>query len=236
MKIEIWFDFTCPYCYIGKRNFELALERFENRNYVTIEFKSFQLDPNAKSNNCETVSMRLMRERGLTAEKINEMLHDINEQAKQVGLTICFDEMEHTNTFNAHRLTKFARKREKELDLVNRLFQKYFIDNQNIGRKDVLLSLAREMKFEEVEINELLSLNNYAKAVQADEELARELGVDDIPFFVFNEKHALSGVQSTEMFLNVLEQIWLEEESAFVNRNNQAPKCKTSYCEGKDCE
>lgn len=236
MKIEIWSDFTCPFCYIGKRKLDLALEQFDKKQYVNIEYKSYQLDPNAKSENRETVYSMLMEKYKLSSGKTREMTGQICEQAEQVGLTFHFDNLEHTNTFHAHRLVKYAEKCQKELDLVNLLFYQYFTLNRNIGNRDVLLALAKELGFDEDEVDELLSLNCYAKAVDHDIDLAREIGVNGVPFFIFNEKYAISGAQPTDVFLNVLDQLWQEEKDAILTRAEKGKTCKSSYCIGNDCE
>lgn len=236
MKVEIWSDFTCPFCFIGKRKFELALEQFENNQYVKVEFKSYQLDPTANVNNETTVYHMLMEKYGFTLEKAKEMTSQIIELGNEVGLTIQFDEMKHTNTFHAHRLVKFAKKQGKEHDVVNLLFHKYFTENENIGQNNVLIGLANDLNLDEKGVQELLSLNCYSKLVEEDEQLAREIGVNGVPFFVFNEKYALSGAQPVEVFLSALNQLWSEEKDKILSSKDSALSCKASYCVGNECD
>lgn len=212
MKIEIWSDFTCPLCYIGKRKLELALDQFENRQYVKLEFKSYQFNVNN--------------------EKV--FASELYEQAARVGLTFQLDKALNTNTFHAHRLVKYAHKSGKETALIELLFQKHFTYNENIGEKGVLKALAQEINLNEEEVDELLALNKYAKAVNSDEDLAREIGIENVPFFVINEKYAISGAQPSEVFLDVLEQVWVEERDKLLHVTNIG--VNKSYCDGNDCE
>lgn len=227
MKIEIWSDFTCPYCYIGKRKLELAMEQFEHRQFIQIEFKSYELAPDV----CLDLNEEKTKKYGTPNEKINQM----RSHAEEIGLTINVENLEETNTFNAHRLVKYAEKQGKELAVIDLLFKSYFSDGENISDKNVLLSIAEKAGLDDKEVDSLLCLNKYGRAVQNDELIAKEIGIEDVPFFIFNEQLAVAGVQTVELFKNVLEESWEEcKEQLDVKKSTE--QCRKSYCVGNDCE
>lgn len=227
MKIEIWSDFTCPYCYIGKRKLELAMEQFEHRQFIQIEFKSYELAPDV----CLDLNEEKTKKYGTPNEKINQM----RSHAEEIGLTINVENLEEINTFNAHRLVKYAEKQGKELAVIDLLFKSYFCDGENIGDKNVLLSIAEKAGLDDKEVDSLLCLNKYGRAVQNDELIAKEIGIEDVPFFIFNEQLAVAGIQTVELFKNVLEESWEEcKEQLDVKKSTE--QCRKSYCVGNDCE
>lgn len=236
MKIEIWSDFTCPYCYIGKRKLELAIEQFKHKQFIQIEFKSYELNPDAYPYPNEEKTMNLSKKDCLLNEKNQETINRIKNQAKEIGLTINFENLEDANTFNAHRLVKYAEKQGKEANVIDLLFNRYFTDGENIGDKNVLLSIAGEAGLDEEEVDSLLCLNKYGRAVQNDELIAKEIGVEDVPFFIFNEQLAVSGIQPVEIFKNVLEEIWEECKEEHIDGKKSTEQCGKSYCIGNDCE
>ncbi|MEI3604153.1 DsbA family oxidoreductase [Pseudogracilibacillus sp. SE30717A] len=235
MRIEVWSDFTCPFCFIGRKTLEMALQQFKHREYVQIEYKCYQLDSNAGKEKTEDIYSMLMKKYGLSIEKVKEMMDQICIQAEQIGLHFQFEKLQHANTFHAHRLVKFAEREEKEQLIIDLLFKKHFIEHENIGERDVLLSIAKEAELNESDVDSLLCLNNYAKAVKNDEQMAEEIGISGVPFYIFNDQHAVAGAQPLEVFVTILEELWNEEivQEKGNNTNNQ---CKSSYCTGNDCE
>lgn len=232
MKVEIWSDFISPHCYIGKRNFELALEKFSQKKYVKVQFKSFQLVNNCSSK-AETLTQLLMDKYQLKFDELHQLTKRMCKQAARIGLPMCLEDMKNTCTKDAHRLVKYAEKQGKDLEVVDLLFRHYFSSQENISDKNTLLAIAKQCGLNEEEVTAVLSLEKYSKAVQYDNDEAEEIGVNDIPFFVFNERYALVGNQSEEVFLQALEQAWKENERNFLAKRNQA---KTTYCEGEECE
>lgn len=228
MKIEVWTDFTCPFCYIGKTKLDVALENFEYKQFINLEFKSYQLNPRAESN-------RLTQPPAMQSEKACETNSEILKQAEAAGLNIKFDQLENADTFHAHRLVKLAQTKGKESALVDLLFYSYFTDCKNIEKRDVLLEVAKKAGLDEEEADSLLCLNRYAKAVHIDQEDAEEMGIDDIPFFIFDEQYAICGVQPVQVFLDVLNELW-DEEKLQSEMKQSANPCKGSYCVGDDCE
>src|SRR5690606_18709528 len=128
-----------------------------------------------------------------------------------IGLTIRFDDIKYINTWNAHRLTKYAESFGKDKEIVNLIFEKYFNDNDNIGSNEVLINIAKETGLNEEEVDALLCLNQYGKSVKLDEETAKEIGIEGVPFFIFNEQYAITGAQSVEVFLEVIEELKKEQ-------------------------
>lgn len=219
MKIEIWSDFVCPFCYIGKRKLEVALEEFRGKDRVDIEFKSYQLDPNTPKYSGEDFYESMGKKFG-SAEQAKQMMSSITEQAKEVGLDFRFDTMKPTNTFDAHRVTKFARAHGKDAELSEKLLYANFTESKDVGDAKVLAELAAEVGLPK---DEAFAVANdpkaYADDVRADIEEAQQIGVQGVPFFVFNRKYAISGAQPTEAFKEALEKVLTEEKpvSAFEN-------------------
>ncbi|QFT89147.1 DSBA-like thioredoxin domain protein [Bacillus sp. THAF10] len=237
MKIEIWSDFVCPFCYIGKRRLEAALEKFPHREEVKIEFKSFELDPTAKVDPDFTVYEMLAKKYGMPVEEAKRMSANVAKQAAEVGLTFNFDTAITTNTFDAHRLAKLAESKGVEKVVTERLMQAYFTDSEHIGDREYLKELGTSIGLEEAKIEEVLESDAYEKEVRFDQQEAREIGVQGVPFFVFNSKYAISGAQPGEVFLEALEKVWEEENGkptlqAFESKK----KSDTSYCSDDCCE
>ena len=236
MKIEVWSDFVCPFCYIGKRRFEAALEKFTHQEYVLVEYKSFELDPNAEVNPGKTMNELLAGKYGLSIEKAKEMNDSVIRQAADVGLIYNFDNMQPTNTFDAHRLAQHAIKYDKGNEMTERLLKAYFTDSAHIGDHQTLIKLAVEIGLDQEEVKAILQSCKNTKNVRLDQEQAQEMGVQGVPFFVFNEKYAVSGAQPTEVFIEVLEKVWEEESEHSLIQTRRTKGKETTYCcEGEIC-
>lgn len=235
VKVEIWSDFICPFCYIGKKRFELALEQFPHKECIQVEFISFQLEPHVIEEPQDiTVFDMLMDKYGQSLEQVKAMTNNITAEGHDVGLTFNFEKMNHTGTFHAHRLMKLAKKHGKADELAHRLFKSYFSEGKRIGDKDVLYTLALEVGISAEEADETLSLNCYSKSVHSDQALARDLGIQSVPFFIFNDKYAVPGAQPVDVFLNVLQETWEELEKDGYN-DKRIENHGESYCTGDDC-
>lgn len=235
VKIEVWSDFICPYCYIGKTNLEIALERAKLTEDVKIEYKSFRLEL-GETNGVESFYQVLMNKNEMTPEDVEKMTANIIERAKRIGLTIRFDNIKYINTWNAHRLTKYAESFGKDKEIVNLIFEKYFNDNDNIGSNEVLINIAKEIGLNEEEVDALLCLNQYGKSVKLDEETAKEIGIEGVPFFIFNEQYAITGAQSVEVFSEVIEELRKEQTVNKTWNDSTNGFCRTTYCSGEDCD
>ncbi|GAA0604352.1 DsbA family oxidoreductase [Virgibacillus siamensis] len=235
MKIEVWSDFVCPFCYIGKRRLEKALNEFEYKDDVNIEYKSYELDPNAEIAPGKSIHELLASKYGMSVEQAKNSNESLGQQAAELGLTYNFDTMRHTNTFDAHRLAKFADENGKGTEMTERLLKAYFTDSELISDHQTLIKLAGEMGLDTEKVTEMLKLDDYALHVRADEEQARQLGVQGVPFFVFNEKYAVSGAQPPEAFSEALEKVWEEEKEQPVLQSLNPKKSKTTYCTDEGC-
>lgn len=235
MKIEVWSDFVCPFCYIGKRRLEHALQQFSYRDEITVEYKSYELDPNAASDPGKSIHEIMATKMGSTVDKAKNMNDNLANQAAEVGLTYNFDSMKHTNTLDAHRVAKYAAKQGKGKEMTERLLKAYFTDSKHIGDLETLKELAEEIGLDASAVNTLLQTDDYRNQVRADEEEAKQIGVEGVPFFVLAEKYAVSGAQSTETFTEVLEKVWEEQQSKSALKSLNPKKSKTMYCTDEGC-
>ena len=212
MKINIWSDIRCPFCYIGKRKFEMALEKFEHRNAVEVEWKSFELDPGLKTQNDVNATEHLAAIKGISKERANEMQQYVKGIANEVGLDFNADKAVVANSFNGHRLIQFAKTKGLGNEAEEELFKAHFTEGKNIDNTEVLLQTAINSGLDENEAREMLASGAFAKEVKQDEMQAQQFGISGVPFFVLNDKYAVSGAQSPETFLQALEQTWQETE------------------------
>lgn len=216
MKVEIWSDFVCPFCYIGKRRFEAALQQFSHKEAVEVVYKSFELDSDARRDGNPGVHEMLADKYGMSREQAVAQTDNITQQAKTLGLDYHFDRTIQTNTFDAHRLAHFAASKGKLAEMTERLLKAHFTDTLHIGRHDTLADLAAEIGLDRDEAHRVLEDGGYADDVRADEQEARQLGVSGVPFFVINRKYAISGAQPSDVFLDALQKAWDEDHKLTV--------------------
>ncbi|MDI9626450.1 MAG: DsbA family oxidoreductase [Bacteroidota bacterium] len=228
MKIEIWSDVMCPFCYIGKRNFETALEQFSNKNGIEVEWKSFQLDPSLPEVQDSNYTDYLMVSKGLGRPQVEGMLNNVTQMAKGVGLEYDFDRAVMVNSFKAHRVLQLAKVRGLGDAAEERLFRAFFTEGRNIADDDTLLELGKEAGLNETEIRSSLSDERYSDMVRQDIQEARAIGVTGVPFFVFNRKYAVSGAQPPQAFLQTLEKAYAEWREA-------NPEIKIEVTKGQSC-
>lgn len=211
MKIEIWSDVVCPFCYIGKRKMEEALNDFSHKDDVTTEFKAYQLDPNAKPYSGQDFYEGMAAKFG-GAEQAKQMTANIVEQAKSVGLTFHFDTMKPTNTFDAHRITKFAKAHGKDAEISEKLLHANFTESKDVGNHETLAAIAADVGLDKDDALRVLKDENaYRDEVNHDIQEAQQLGISGVPYFIFNRKYAISGAQPAEAFTQALEKVWDEE-------------------------
>lgn len=216
MKVQIWSDIVCPFCYIGKRKFEMALENFTGKNEVEIEWKSFQLDPEMDNSEGLTVHEYLGKRKGGTPEDGKRMNDQMSAIAKEVGLNYDFDNAIINNTSAAHQLLHFAKEQGLQNELKERLFKAYYIEGKDTGDLKTLAQLAGEVGLDSDEATKVLEQNKFANKVKNDQQQAYEIGVQGVPFYVFNNKYAVSGAQSPEVFAQVLQKVWDDEKPALI--------------------
>lgn len=235
MKIEVWSDFVCPFCYIGKRRLEHALEKFPHRDQVNVVFKSYQLDPDAEHQPGKSFDQTFSELKGIPLEQVHAMNKQVAEQAETVGLTYHFDTMKYSNTFDAHRLAKSAAEEGKEKELTERFFQAYFTESELLSDHAALVRLAEEIGMKAGVAEEVLGSCKFRNKVNEDIDVAKQIGVQGVPFFVLNEKYAISGAQPEAVFTEVLEKVWEEEQAKPVLQTLNPSENKTSYCTGDGC-
>ena len=211
MKIEIWSDFVCPFCYIGNKHLENALEKFDHTDKVEIEYKSYQLDPTAKHLPGKTMEETLSELKGMPLAQVKQMNKQVEASAQAVGLTFNNDTAKYANTFDAHRLFHYAKTIGKGNELDERLKKAYFTDSLLISDFDTLVTLADEVGVSKEEARAVLNSNHYADEVNTEISEASQIGVRGVPFFVFDRKYAISGAQPEEIFTKTLETVWAEK-------------------------
>ncbi|MCU9612352.1 DsbA family oxidoreductase [Caldibacillus lycopersici] len=211
MKIEIWSDFVCPFCYMGKRRLENAMEQFAHRNEIEVEYKSYQLDPEAKHIEGMNFYETFSKLKGFPLEQTIAMNKQVAQQASTLQLTYNFDTMKYANTFDAHRVAKYAAEKGKGKEATERFLYAYFTESKLISDHETLIELAGEIGLDKEEVAEVLASDRYAQAVHHDIRQAYQIGVQGVPFFVFNRKYAISGAQPETVFLQTLEKVWEEE-------------------------
>lgn len=216
MKVEIWSDVVCPWCYIGKRRFEAALALFEHRDDVEVEWKSFELDPGAVSSAAGGYAERLSAKYGTDVAQAQQMLDSMTAAAALEGLDFRFDHAAHANTFDAHQVIHLAGLRGVQDAVKERLLLGYFTQGRAVGDREVLAALAAEVGLDATEVLAALADQRYASDVRADEDEARALGITGVPFFVVDRKYGVSGAQLAQALHEVLQQAWTESRPALV--------------------
>jgi predicted DsbA family dithiol-disulfide isomerase len=235
MKVEIFSDVACPWCYIGKRRFESALAGFEPRDQVEIVWRSYQLDPQAPKNSGVPVNEILARKYGITPQKAAAMNDQVSELAAQEGLDYHLDKTQYGNTFDAHRLLQLAATHQLQDALEERFFKAYFTEGAALGDDETLVKLAAEAGLDLEEARNALTEGQYAEAVRADLRRAWSFGIQSVPFFVIDEKYGISGAQPTEVFSKVLEQVWSEAQPRPLAKVAGVAQDDAASCEGDSC-
>jgi predicted DsbA family dithiol-disulfide isomerase len=211
MRIEIWSDVVCPWCYIGKRRFEQALGDFPGRDEVEVVYRSFELDPRAPEQGTESVVEALGRKYGGGPAAGRAMVERVRGVAAETGLTFDFADATHSRTLDAHRLLHLALAEggsELQGRLTEAFLAAYFTQARSMGDPAVLRETARSVGLDPVRVDEVLSSDAYADDVQDDLREARELGISGVPFYVLDRKLAVSGAQPVEVFTQALQQAW----------------------------
>jgi predicted DsbA family dithiol-disulfide isomerase len=210
MKVEIWSDIACPWCYIGRRRFEKALNQFEHSDQVEVVWRSFQLDPNAPRHYEGTVNDLLAQRYGMSKEKAASTNARVTALAALEGLDYHLERAHPVNSLDAHRLIHLAADHHLQSEMKERLQKAYFSDGLTISNADTLVQLAVEVGLDAGETRQMLESDAYTAAVHADIMRAQALGCNGVPFFVFDEKYAVSGAQPVELFSSALESTWAD--------------------------
>jgi predicted DsbA family dithiol-disulfide isomerase len=214
VDVEIWSDVACPWCYVGKRRFEAALEQFEHRDDVNVTWRSFELDPDAPHERTGDRAEHLAEKYGMTVEQAREAEQRLTGVAMEEGLGFRFDIARSGNTFDAHRLVHLAQTHELQDAMKERLLRAYFSEGELVSDQDTLVRLAVEVGLDEQEVRELLAGERYAEEVREDERTAGELGIRAVPTFVLDRRLGASGAQPPDALLDLLRQGWAKRSPA----------------------
>jgi predicted DsbA family dithiol-disulfide isomerase len=214
IRIDVWSDIACPWCYIGKRNLEnglAAAAQDEDAPQVEITYHSFELSPDTPVDFDGSSADFLAKHKGITREQAQEMNDRVAQIAKdQAGLQYRFDLQQHTNTVKAHELVHFAKTHGKQLEMKERLLSAYFVEGRHVGRIDELVELAGSVGLDEAAARDALENDEFLPAVRQDQAQAQAYGINGVPFFVIDGKYGVSGAQPADAFTQVVRQVWAE--------------------------
>ncbi len=207
MKVEIWSDMVCPFCYIGKRRYEAALSKFAHSNEIEVVWHSFQLNPSLEVNkdNRESVYQYLAKAKGVSYEQSVKMHEGVMEMAHEVGLDYRFDKAVVTNSQNAHRVMQMAQQHGLGDVAEELLFKAYFTEGKDLNDVATLVQIGEAIGLDAEVVATMLAGNDYVKEVTEDMQEANRLGINGVPFFVFDRKYAVSGAQPIDTFLQTLQ-------------------------------
>lgn len=232
MKVEIWSDVACPWCYVGKRRLEAALAQFEHRDQLDIVWRSFELDPSAPRRHDAPATELLARKYGVPVAQAEAMNARLTSEARREGLEMDLAGIIVGNTFDAHRLIHLAAELGLRQPMVERLFKAYFTDNEAIGEHEVLVRLAGEVGIPADRARRMLEGDEFAAAVRADQARARGFGITGVPFFAIDERYGVSGAQHADALLGALRQAWDESRPTGLTPagNADADGCTDESC------
>jgi len=235
MKIEIWSDVVCPFCYIGKRKMEKALANFPKKTEIEIEWKSFQLNPDQKTDPSISALAHLATSKGWSMEQTREITANVVEMAKAEGLDFDFEHAVVANTRKAHRLIHLAKSVGKGEEMKESLLSAYFSEGKNVDDFDTLVSLGTAVGLEKNRIQDVLNSESFDDDVENDIYESRQLGVRGVPFFVLDRKYGISGAQPDEVFTQTLEKAWNEYQKANPKLEMISGSTEDSCEIGGDC-
>lgn len=233
LRIDVWSDIACPWCYVGKRRLEAALERIAERGPVEIVWRSFELDPAAPRVQDTTMSYaeRLARKYRTDLPQAQVMLDRMTKVAAGDGLALRFDRIRPGNTFDAHRLLHLAHERGVQNTLKERFLRAYLSEGQAIGDPEVLARLAQEVGLIEDDVSAVLASDEYAREVRSDEREAAQLGITGVPFFVFGGRIGVAGAQTPDVLENALTRGWDELDRLKPEVVAQGAACGVDGCD-----
>lgn len=210
MKITIWSDFVCPFCFIGQANLDNALKTFEHKDEVEIEYKSFQLMPDAEYTPGETYAETFSKMKGVPEERAKGMFEQVMETAEQAGVEINYGTAKLTNTLDAHRVFQYAKEQGKGTEFFKALYDAHFTNGEVLNDEDTLARLSESVGLDSAAVREIVNSDQYNQDVNVDISQASSLGIQGVPFFLVNDKYSISGAQPVELFQEALEKIYHE--------------------------
>lgn len=229
LQIDVWSDIVCPFCYIGKRHLEDALKRTGLGDSVDIVWHSFELAPEAETNTEANIYEELASRKGWSVEQSKQIHDQMEERAKQAGLDFHFDRTIPANSFRAHRLLHLAKRHGCQDEIKENLLKAYFTDGKNIDDESVLIRTGIYHGLKEAEIRDALTSETIAEEIQSDIQAAQRIGIQGVPFFVLNQKYAISGAQPVDVFVDALEKL-REEQGIEVFSGENGEACGPEGC------
>lgn len=210
MKVDIWSDIRCPFCYVGKKNFEKALANFPEKTNIEVNWHSFQLDPKMITEVDKNALENFSERKGVSISQAKEMYNHVNNAGKMAGIDFDLEGQKVANSYKGHLLLQFAATKNLANEMEEELFKAQLVEGKNIDDEDVLVEIGKSLFLNEEEIKAALHSDDYKFAVSQDISLAQQMGINAVPFFVINDKYGVSGAQPSEVFQEVLEKSWEE--------------------------
>lgn len=231
MQVEIWSDIGCPFCYIGKKNFEAGADQFAGKDALEVVFRSYQLDPAAEKEPTGSMHELLAGKYDKSIKEAEVMNAQVAETAKAAGLTFNMDEIVPSNTMDAHRVIKLATESGRPNEAVERFYEAYFTNGENVADRETLLKISGELDLDEDTVTKMLDSDDYKEDVITEQNIANQLGAQGVPFFVINRKYGVSGAQPAEAFQEALAKAYEEEKPLVDLSGSQGDACDTDgYC------
>lgn len=213
VNITIWSDFVCPFCYIGQARMDQALEGFEHAGEVRVEYRSFILSPDTMYVPGQDYCQALAEQKGISDKEARATLKRVEDMGREAGHQINFGIARNANTRDAHRVLQYAREQGRDAAFFRRVYEAHFSEGELISDQETLIRLGKEAGLEGARVREILSGGAYAESLQKDLAQARRLNITAVPFFVFDNKYAMSGAQPADSFRQALEQVWEGREA-----------------------
>lgn len=234
MKVEIWSDITCTFCYTAKQIFDSAISLYRDKDKIGVVWKSFELAPELKTDDSKYLPEFLAGLKGISIEQARDMTDYLTNAVKEVGLVYNLNKTIPANSFNAHRLSHLAKEHHLQSEAEERLFKAYFTEGKNIDDLPTLIELGGEIGLDTNEVKTVLESEKYAREVSRDIDEGKQAGVRSVPFFVFNRKTTITGVQKMSLFLETLESTFAEWQ--LENEPTPGEISEAEFCEiGEDC-
>ena len=233
LKVEVWSDVVCPWCYIGKRRFEAALARFDHRDEVELVWRSFELEVSAPPSSAQqgTYAERLASKYGCSITQAQLMIDNITVTAAQEGLNFRFDLARPGNTFDVHRLLHLALEHGQQNELKERLDAATFTEGSPASDHSALCALATQVGLPEADVDAVLASDRFSDAVRAEEAQARAYGISGVPFFVIDGRYGISGTQPADAVLQALDKAWsVRPPLTLMTPESSAPSCEGDSC------
>jgi predicted DsbA family dithiol-disulfide isomerase len=229
MKVEIWSDVVCPFCYLGKRRFEAAMQQFAGANQIEVVWHSFLLDPELKGDGKNSPYEYLAKRKGMSLEQSKQMHQQVTDMALEVGLEYHYENAIVANSVDAHRLLQLAKQHNLGDPTKELLMKAYFIEGKDIASHETLQAIGAQVGLDAQLVADTLASDQYLPAVEADVIEAQQIGVRGVPFFVFDRKYAISGAQPADAFLGAL-------QTSFAEWQKNNPVATLQVQNGPSCE